>query len=235
MFGLSGPFGSFQALDLWPRMAFWAGAALVAVLLGLIVDAFVTEIMGLRGFGRGAMMTSALVTALLTGPLLLVCEQMFGAHLSLMDYSAEFGVFVFCVTLSAAAVRLALKTGNALPDAFTLAEAEPHSTSDPRSPRLLERLPEEVRAEVVSVSVRDHYVDVKTEAGKASLLMRFSDAIAELEGVDGDQVHRSHWVAWNHVTGAERVGNKLAVLMRCGRRIPVSRNHRDKLEERGLI
>lgn len=216
-------------------MVFWAGAALVSVLLGLIVDAFVTEILGLRGFRRGAMMTSALLTALLTGPLLLVCERMFGAQFSLMAYGAEFGVFVFCVTLSAVAFRLALKTGNALPDAFTLAEGAPLSATAPRLPRLLDRLPEDVRAGVVSVSVRDHYVDVETEAGKASLLMRFSDAIAELEGVDGDQVHRSHWVAWNHVTGAERLGNKLAVLMRCGRRIPVSRNHRDKLEARGLI
>lgn len=74
-----------------------------------------------------------------------------------------------------------------------------------------------------------------TSAGPSSLLMRFSDAIEETLGVPGAQVHRSHWVAWDAVTGVEREPGKLFLILTDGSRIPVSRAHRDKLEERGLI
>lgn len=93
----------------------------------------------------------------------------------------------------------------------------------------------ELRGALVSMTVRDHYVDVVTSAGLSSLLLRFSDAMDETEGVPGAQVHRSHWVAWSAVTGTEREPGKLFLLLSDGSRIPVSRAHRAKLEERGLV
>ena len=68
----------------------------------------------------------------------------------------------------------------------------------------------------------------------ASLLLRFSDAIAEVEE-EGAQVHRSHWVAWAAVEAVERDGIKLFLRLKSGARVPVSKNNREKLEARGLI
>ena len=101
-------------------------------------------------------------------------------------------------------------------------------------PRLVQRLDPGLRGPILSISVRDHYVDVMTGHGTASLLMRFGDAIAEA-GVAGAQVHRSHWVAWDAIDTVEREGAKLFLRLKPGMRVPVSKNHRDKLELRGLI
>lgn len=83
-----------------------------------------------------------------------------------------------------------------------------------------------------AISVRDHYVDVRTSTGQASLLMRLSDAMAEAEPVEGIQVHRSHWVAWAAVAAAEREGARLFLRLQDGARIPVSRAHRPRVEAR---
>jgi len=101
--------------------------------------------------------------------------------------------------------------------------------------RLLQRLVPELRGDLVLISVRDHYVDVRTTRGQASLLLRFSDAMAEAGDVDGTQVHRSHWVAWDAVEGVNRAGGKVYLSLRNGGPVPVSRNHRAKLQDRGLI
>ena len=46
-----------------------------------------------------------------------------------------------------------------------------------------------------SLSMQDHFVRVTTDRGSAMVLIRFSDAVRELAGHSGAQVHRSHWVA----------------------------------------
>ncbi len=106
---------------------------------------------------------------------------------------------------------------------------------DPPMPRLLQRIDSTLHGPLVSISVRDHYVDVRTSVGNASLLMRLSDAIAETDGVSGSQVHRSHWVAWGAVLGVDRRGGTVILRLTHGEAIPVSRNYREKLAGRGLI
>lgn len=99
-------------------------------------------------------------------------------------------------------------------------------------PRLLQRLEPCLHGRLWSISVRDHYVDIRTEKGKVSLLMRFSDAMSEAEPEPGAQVHRSHWVAWEAVEKVERDGAKMRLWLRSGEAVPVSRNHRGKVDER---
>ena len=43
--------------------------------------------------------------------------------------------------------------------------------------------------------MRDHYVEIHTDRGSDLVLMRFGDALKELGGTEGMQVHRSHWIA----------------------------------------
>ena len=102
----------------------------------------------------------------------------------------------------------------------------------PEEPRLLRRIAATEKGQLWAITVRDHYVDVQTSTGKYSLLMRFSDAIAEAEPTCGAQVHRSHWVAWAGVGSICRAEGKLRVCLHNGQLIPVSRNHRDKVEAR---
>ncbi len=87
----------------------------------------------------------------------------------------------------------------------------------------MDRLADDIRGPLVRVSVRDHYVDVWTEQGSAQLLMRFVDALSELEGADGLQVHRSHWVARRAIAQVQRRGANLVVVLKDGAEVPVSR------------
>ena len=76
---------------------------------------------------------------------------------------------------------------------------------------------------------------VTTDAGRFSLLMRFADAMAELDGVDGVQVHRSYWVARKAVEGAVRRNGRHYVTLIDGSEVPVSRSYRRNAESAGLI
>lgn len=152
------------------------------------------------------------------------------ARFDLMQYVPLLTVWqgTFLAAACAYTVRtIMIEAGGANP-----AKADPDT---PRPPRLMSRIDCPPEAALMSISVRDHYVDVRTAAGQASVLMRLSDAIAETEGVDGAQVHRSHWVAWSAVRDVDRRGSNLVLRMVDGAEIPVSRNYREKLEERGLI
>ena len=99
----------------------------------------------------------------------------------------------------------------------------------------MQRIDPHLRGKLLAISVQDHYVDVYTSAGKARVLLRLSDAIAEADPVEGTQVHRSHWVAWQAVEAVEREGLKMFLRLTDGLRVPVSKNHRDKVEERGFL
>ena len=74
------------------------------------------------------------------------------------------------------------------PPAMTWADAAP--------PRFLERLPLGLRdAELWAVEAEDHYLRVHTARRQELILMRLSDAVNELQGIEGAQTHRSWWVA----------------------------------------
>ena len=88
--------------------------------------------------------------------------------------------------------------------------------------RFLDRLPPEVGRDVIFLKVSGHYITVVTTAGSGILLMRFADAVAELEGA-GMQVHRSFWVAFRHVTAVEQREGRTVACLTGGEVVPVSR------------
>lgn len=93
-----------------------------------------------------------------------------------------------------------------------------------RPARFLERLPERLGRDVIYLNVNGHYVNTVTTEGSGVILMRFSDAVAEL-GDRGIQVHRSYWVAHAHVTGVFRRDERTFVRVTGGHEVPVSRSH----------
>ena len=59
-----------------------------------------------------------------------------------------------------------------------------------RTARFLDRLPPELGRDLVCLRMADHYVEVFTTSGSTLILMRFADAVAELESAGGLRVHR---------------------------------------------
>ena len=105
----------------------------------------------------------------------------------------------------------------------------------PNPPPLLDRLPLDQRAPLVSLSVEDHYVRVRTTKGETMVLLRLGDAIRETTGVDGLQVHRSHWVALDHVQAARREADRAVLTLAHGPDIPVARSYIPAIRDAGLL
>ena len=99
-------------------------------------------------------------------------------------------------------------------------------------PRLFKRFENTNVKQVNRVSVRNHYVDVFTDCGMETLLMRFGDAVDELEGISGEKVHRSHWVSYDAMERLETEGGKVFLLLTDGSKVPVSRSNRSQIERR---
>lgn len=214
---LAGPFETFQ-WPTWPeRAVYWGSVTGIGLALALLLHRGTLHCCA-RGFPRwqcdllfsGAF--GAAFAPLLYGVTALVAQGM--SHQLPLGLMA---LIAFAVPMAILPLRAIFLTGHdsAVPKV------------DPPTPRLLERLAPDQRGELLRVSVRDHYVDVVTSAGRTSLLMRFADALRELDGLDGMRVHRSHWVADRAVTEFVRARGKVFLTLRCGESIPVSRTYQD--------
>jgi hypothetical protein len=103
-------------------------------------------------------------------------------------------------------------------------------------PKFLDRLPLKLRgAEVWAVEAEDHYLRLHTSKGQDLILMRLADAIAELEGIEGAQAHRSWWIARDAITDAQRGDGRATLTLKDGSEVPVSRTYAKALRERGWI
>lgn len=100
--------------------------------------------------------------------------------------------------------------------------------------RFMERLPTKLKGAVIyAVSSEDHYLRLHTSKGSDLILMRLSDAISELEGLEGAHTHRSWWVAKDAVESSRRDGDKLVLTLKGGAEAPVSRPNIKPLREAG--
>jgi hypothetical protein len=134
-------------------------------------------------------------------------------------------VAVICVGTSMLAVRLGRREGEAT------AQAAP-----PAPPKFLERLPLKLRGgEVWAVEAEDHYLRLHTSKGQDLILLRLADAVAELDGIEGAQVHRSWWVARDAIVDAKRGDGRAVLTLKDGAEVPVSRTYAGLLRERGWI
>ena len=83
--------------------------------------------------------------------------------------------------------------------------------------------------------MEDHYVRVHTALGSEMVLMRLRDAVAQLAGIDGRQVHRSWWVARLAVEDVRREGRNVRLVLPGGLEAPVSRAQVAELKDAGWI
>ena len=101
---------------------------------------------------------------------------------------------------------------------------------------ILARFPIKLRmARLYAVQAEDHYIRIYTSAGSDLILLRFSDALGELRGIEGAQVHRSWWVARDAVTSSTRKNEKLFLVLRDDTNAPVSRSYARALQSEGWL
>ena len=240
--GYAGPFGTYLVLSVVPRMVFWAVIMAAAILCGTGVRAFVHGALGLRSFAVGSVLIAAIL-ALVLPPIVHLVLLVWVTNPAVTSPGIfEIAVFVFLTSLGVGAYRHATglipQTGRPLamtaPDAAPLAVLAPVRVASTALSHLVRRLPADVQGPLISIAVRDHYVDVTTRQGQASLLLRLSDAVREVSPDEGTRVHRSHWVAWDAIEAVEIRDAKMMLRLWGGRHVPVSRTYKTALEERGI-
>ncbi len=226
----TGPFGTYDSMGPLSRLGYWAlamsgnwGLCAGAVMLAMHLTQEAP-----RGRRALTVMAAALLAAIPGAAVVLAAETLFRPG------DVDFGL-VPTVYVSVAVLSLAI-SGAVLALRGRAARQQPDAPAAVRAaPPFLKRLPPAIGRDLICLKMADHYVEAVTAGGSGLVLMRFADAIAELEGVDGMRVHRSYWVARRHVTGAERRNGRQTLCLTGGHRVPVSRTYLPKVRAAGLI
>ncbi len=215
-------FGS-DRLPLAPRVALFVGFGLVS---GLVAATVVTAAMMIPFLAARTALRYAVVSLVMTSVLALAAWAIIGGvilgrpHLAILPY---FVAPVFVTTVFMSLISWGV---------FRTRRAE--APAQPSPVRFLERLPVRLRgAEIYAVEAEDHYLRLHTSKGQDLILMRLSDAIAELEGIEGAQTHRSWWVAKDALADAKRGDGRAVLKLKNGAEAPVSRTYARALREAG--
>ena len=250
---LAGPFNTGQTLPLPARTIYWGVLLAVSIFCASVVE---------EGFARFSPQLAGwkLTLAETFGMTALFSPVVFGWTHAMVPppggVSSSFDSFVVKVAVLSGIIfatrRLIVEprrsgvaevsgTGDAVGEVGDEAgdEAGTGDRADPvpviRAPRLMRRLPEADAGPVLHIEAQDHFVAILTPWGAHRLRMRFADAVAEMDRVEGGVCHRSHWVLKAAVTGGERRNGRSFLLLANGARVPVSRKHRLDLEAAGLL
>ncbi|MFI4933257.1 MAG: LytTR family DNA-binding domain-containing protein [Caulobacterales bacterium] len=223
---LIGPFGTVTA-SLSSRLIYWLLLIVGGTGLGFATDVVVTALFDPDR--RHPFLMAAVTAVVMTPPSVLA---VYAVTRWLFSWREPYGTLLELAG-PVLIVSLAMTFINALANrrpihthASTLADAPP--------PRFLERLPAKLRgAEIYAVEAEDHYLRAHTSQGSDLILMRLTDAVAELEGVEGAQTHRSWWVAKGAVLGARRIEGRAMLKLPNGVEAPVSRNYARSLRNEG--
>jgi DNA-binding LytR/AlgR family response regulator len=208
------------------RMVYWLIMLLGGTVLGSII---MTLVRGLPMLDDRPWLQAAVLTLLLWAPasvmVWVVIVLMFHAPWELRILVTNAGP-VLMVSAAMTAINYLADRRPAETHAATDADASP--------PAFLERLPARLRgAALYAVEAEDHYLRLHTSEGADLILMRLSDAIGELEGIEGARTHRSWWVARDGVDDARRFDGKAVLRLKNGAEVPVSRTYVRALRQAG--
>ena len=233
-----GPFDTWGRLSLPDRVAFWTLATSVNWVFGLVLGSiagFALEWRGLLAWAAAVAAGSAVAAVPGTAVVWLLVAAFMDYRMTGFAEIATLYSQVITIHLVLNGLVTWLIHGKPRPNAAAGETASTLPSSEARSAPFLERIPARLGRNLLHLHMQDHYVEVHTDAGSDLLLLRFRDALREVEGIDGAQVHRSHWVARAAVAGVERRNGRIALRLANGSRVPVSRSFAPALRDRGWL
>ncbi|MEM9580139.1 MAG: LytTR family DNA-binding domain-containing protein [Pseudomonadota bacterium] len=253
-----GPFGTSTNMEFWERVVFWTVSicsvgffmeicSLAALQTRLLRSqpVFVRLIIGVGVGGLPGTAAIVFINLVLRPehiqaavfPVLWMQVSLIGLIIATVDYASNSreirSLFTRVETPVTQASPPAVTPDIPVADIPVAAQpAETNELSGLPKTRLLERLPPEFRhADIISLSMQDHYVEVTTSRGAEMILMRLLDAIELLDDLPGAQLHRSHWAARAHSDKLRRDGRRHLLVLSDGRELPVSKSHLPVVED----
>jgi hypothetical protein len=220
---LLGPFGSITAHP-FVRFIYWPGVIVGGGVIGVAID----EIGG-RRFANPWLRWAFSSVVMTPGVSVLVwfaSQWAFGpSPLSRLFTDLIWQVFV----ISAAVMGVRQLISRTPSGGETVPAAQPGGDAAFRL-RLSARRRE---ARLIAVEAEDHYLRVHTDAGAELVSARFADALAELGGAAGFQVHRSWWASADAIEGVRWRRGRGELRLTGGLTAPVSRTYAARLKAAG--
>ncbi|MDP2764276.1 MAG: LytTR family DNA-binding domain-containing protein [Brevundimonas sp.] len=223
---LTGAFGT-DIIPLWGRLTYWVCLILTGAVWAHVCSLLIERIVDPD---EKPWLTVATLSAATAGPVVilvwLVTGLVFEGRIYPVGAIAGFIGPVLVITVAISAINVFL---NRPPTVQT------HAGPSGMAPaRFLDRLTPRLRgAALYAVQAEDHYLRLHTDRGSDLILMRLSDAVAELEGLEGARTHRSWWVARDAVRGVKRGDGRATLTLEGGVEAPVSRRYARALRAAG--
>ena len=234
-----GPYGSFYLGSFAQRLLYWLPATLggyVVVRPFVVAASLIAERLALP---LAATLAAGVCVAAvpMTFFILWLNGNAFGR---LPDLDGWLQLYVQIALIGAAVTVLFwLLERPKLPTAVSTRPVDPALPPAPAEPAagsaFLDRLPPHLGRELLALEMEDHYVRAHTANGSALILLRLRDAVTELAGIDGMQVHRSWWVARDAVEAPRIDGRNVRLRLKGGLEAPVARNSVPALRSAGWL
>lgn len=221
-----------RGLSVLPRFVFWLAHILIFLMLLQVAQIGLQRMSAFTRLHAWAQVcVSGIAGALLFTPVALMLERLFGVDAALDDgeplahaLASEFGALLpgsilvwFCLN----ATRLLR-----LPEPVAPDQSAP---LDPMNDFWI-KVPKSLGRDLVALTAELHYLRVRTTKGDTLILYPFGRAVEEL-GDRGYRVHRSHWIATEHLDCVERDGDRYFCRTDTALRLPLSRSYRRTIRE----
>ncbi|WP_292040753.1 MULTISPECIES: LytTR family DNA-binding domain-containing protein [unclassified Brevundimonas] len=221
----SGAFGSLQE-PLWIRLIYWVPLIVLGGLWSQVCSPLLERLIDTSDRPwLEVILLSLIMSVPVTLTVWIATTLLFWRELPMLQHLPHFFVPVLLITLILAAINVLASRKN--PIATHYVEGHPPA-------RFLQRLPLKLKgATLWAIQSEDHYLRLHTSRGSDLILMRLSDALEELDGLEGAQTHRSWWVAKDAVREVARGDGRATLTLVDGTLAPVSRRHARALREAG--
>ncbi|MEY4555702.1 MAG: hypothetical protein RL093_821 [Pseudomonadota bacterium] len=226
LLAFTGAFGMHELSLAW-RLAYWLPIMLLGGVWGHLCSRLIEQRVDMD---RRPWLTVATLTVLISGPLAVMVWGITGWFFNderrlVLAALPEFLIPVMVVTAALSTLNVFLGR----------TPVQTHAAPAGAKPaRFIDRLPFKLKgAAIRAVQSEDHYLRIHTDRGSDLILMRLSDALTELEGLEGAQTHRSWWVARDAVRDVSRGDGRATLTLDGGVEAPVSRRYAKALRAAG--
>lgn len=214
-----GPFGTYEQLTLSERFVYWT---VLMMGIGLFMAIFISAAVESPSLSKMSIYFKLAIgsgLAAIPGTAVLI----FVKRVFEMDGADSLNPALLAVQIAAVGWLYGLveHLDWRKPHTDTVAPSRP--MPEAITTRFHARLDHDTGHNIISLSMQDHYVEVTTDTGRQMILMRMSDALAELDALPGLRIHRSHWIATAHLDALHREGGKPHARLSDGRSLPISK------------
>ena len=242
LLALIGPFGSFEA-PLSVRLISWVGLSWVGYAVYSPMGIVVARLHRSLDLPTAALWIAAALVATVPMAIITWIIGRLPGPIAVPDSEMALTHYLYVLVIGGAitALMFALERNtfsdiaNRPKDRGAAAQEPATIPKPPAAIPFLDRLPPELGSDLLALEMEDHYVRAHTTLGSDLVLMRLRDAVAELSGLEGAQVHRSWWVARAAVEDVRREGRNIRLVLPDGLEAPVSRARIEELKAAGWL